>query len=243
MQPLIVQPLILAEPDRPFWGFAELLLAVAVFLALLLAVVGFATHYLHASEESGLWSVAEEAVAYALFFLFLKIMFARHGKRLLESLGWTTAGPFATVSLAVTGVGLALFIAVLQYLTVSNSADTPFEKMLQDPVSRIVLGLFSVTVAPVVEELFFRGFLQPVLVSSMGVFPGILLTSAMFGGLHLAQYGYIWQIGVLLTAVGFLLGTVRHLTGSTRASSIVHIAFNSVPFLALLLTSGPVTQK
>ena len=240
---ILMEPLILAEPERPFWGFAELLLAIAILIAALATVAGVATSYLHAPRDSGLWGVIEESVVYALFFLFLKIMFARHGKGLLESLGWTKLGPFRPLSLALTGLGLSLVVATLQYITVSNSADTPFEKMLQDPVSRIAMGLFSVTVAPVAEELFFRGFLQPVCVSAMGVFPGILVTSILFGTLHLAQYGFIWQIGVLLTAVGFLLGTVRHVTGSTRASSIVHIAFNSVPFLALLLTSNPLAQK
>jgi membrane protease YdiL (CAAX protease family) len=158
---------------------------------------------------------------------------------LLESLGWTKPGPFSPLSLVAIGLGLSLLVAILQFITVSDSADTPFEKMLQDPASRIVVGLFSVTVAPIAEELFFRGFLQPVFVATMGVFPGILVTSIMFGGLHLMQYGYIWQIGVLLTLVGFLLGTIRHLTGSTRASTIVHIAFNSVPFLALFLAGNP----
>jgi membrane protease YdiL (CAAX protease family) len=43
--------------------------------------------------------------------------------------------------------------------------------------------------------------------------------------------------------VGFLLGTIRHLTGSTRASTIVHIAFNAVPFLALLVAGNPLAQK
>jgi uncharacterized protein len=238
-----MQPLILAEPERPFWGFAELLLATAILIATLATVVGVATHYFHAPEESGLWGVLEESVVYALFFLFLKIMFARHGKGLLDSLGWTKLGPFSPLSLAMTGFGLSLFVAIIQFITVSNTADTPFEKMLQDPVSRIAMGLFSVTVAPVAEELFFRGFLQPVCVTTMGVFPGILVTSILFGVLHLAQYGFIWQIGVLLTAVGFLLGAVRHLTGSTRASSIVHIAFNSLPFLALLFASNPLAQK
>ena len=238
-----MQPLILAEPERPFWGFAELFLAIAILIATLAAVVEVATYYLHAPVDSGLWGVLEESVVYTLFFLFLKIMFARHGKGLLESLAWTNPGPFPARWLVATGLGLSVLVATLQVLTVSNSADTPFEKMLQDPASRLVIGLFSVTVAPIAEELFFRGFLQPVCVSTMGVFPGILVTSILFGTLHLAQYGFIWQIGVLLTGVGFLLGVVRHLTGSTRASTIVHIAFNSLPFLALLLSSNPLAQK
>jgi hypothetical protein len=37
--------------------------------------------------------------------------------------------------------------------------------------------------------------------------------------------------------VGFVLGTVRHVSGSTRASTVVHIAYNSLPMVVLLLQS------
>ncbi len=73
------------------------------------------------------------------------------------------------------------------------------------------------------------------LVDSLGVFPGILATSVVFGGMHLAQYGFLWQSGVIITLVGFVLGVVRHVSGSTRASAITHVSYNAVPFLALLV--------
>src|SRR5580692_9847171 len=110
-----MQPLVLAEPERPFWGFAELFLAAAVFVAALGTVVHVAGRYLHAPPESGLWSVLEEAAAYAVLFLALKIMFARYGKGLLESLGWTKPGPFTPLSLAVIGVSLSLIVTILEY--------------------------------------------------------------------------------------------------------------------------------
>jgi membrane protease YdiL (CAAX protease family) len=235
--------LVLAEPERPFWGFAELMLATAIFLAALGTVIGTASRYLHAPPDSGLWSVIEEAAAYAILFLALKIMFSRYGKGLLDSLGWSKPGPFTPMSLVLIGVSLSLIVVVLQYALMTPDVDTPFEKMLDDPASRIVVALFGITLAPMVEELLFRGFLQPVLVGVIGVFPGILLTSVMFGLLHLAQNAYIWQSGVLIMLVGFVLGTIRHLSGSTRASTIVHIAYNSLPFLALLVDGNPLVKK
>ena len=236
-------PIVLAEPERPFWGFAELMLAAAVFLAALGTVIGAASRYLHAPPDSGLWSVLEEAAAYAILFLALKVMFARYGKGMLDSLGWSKPGPFSPMSLVVIGVGLSLIVVILQYALLTPDVDTPFEKMLDDPASRIVVALFGITLAPMVEELLFRGFLQPVLVGAMGVFPGILVTSVMFGLLHLAQNAYVWQSGVLIMLVGFVLGTIRHLSGSTRASTIVHIAYNSLPFLALLVEGNPFVRK
>jgi membrane protease YdiL (CAAX protease family) len=238
-----MRPLILAEPERPFWGFAELFLASAVFLASLFIVIGVATRYLHAPLESGLWSVIEEAAAYGLLFLALKVLFARYGKGLLESLGWSKPGPFSPLSLAVLGFCLSAIVVVLQYALLTPDVKTPFEKLLEDPASRIAVALFGITFGPMVEELLFRGFLQPVLVNAVGVFPGILLTSVLFGALHLTQNAFVWQSGVLITLVGFVLGTVRHLSGSTKASTTVHIAYNFLPFMALLVSGNPITGK
>jgi hypothetical protein len=238
-----MQPLVLAEPERPFWGFAELFLAAAVFLAALGIIVSVSARYLHAPLESGLWSVMEEAAAYGVLFITLKIVFARYGKGLLDSLAWTKLGPFTPLSLVMVGVSLSLIVVVLQYALLTPDVDTPFQKLLDDPASRVAVALFGVSLGPMVEELLFRGLLQPVLVSGIGVFPGILLTSVLFGALHLTQNAFIWQSGVLIMLVGFVLGTIRHVSGSTRASTIVHIAYNSLPFLALLVDSNPFAQK
>jgi membrane protease YdiL (CAAX protease family) len=238
-----MQPLVLAEPDRPFWGFAELMLAFAIFIAGLAVVVGGASHYLHLPQDSGMWSVVEEAAAYGILFVALKIMFARHGKGLLDSLGWSKPGPFSTLSLAALGLTLSVIVALLELALLTPNVETPFDKLLNDPASRVAVALFGITLGPMAEELLFRGFLQPVLVSAMGVFPGILLTSFLFGGLHLMQNAFIWQSGLLIMLVGFVLGTVRHLSGSTRASTIVHMAYNSLPFLALLVDGNPFGHK
>ncbi len=56
--------------------------------------------------------------------------------------------------------------------------------------------------------------------------------------MHLTQNAFIWQSGVLITLVGFVLGVVRHVSGSTRASAITHISYNALPFLTLLLSGS-----
>ncbi|HXE64191.1 MAG TPA: type II CAAX endopeptidase family protein [Bryobacteraceae bacterium] len=228
-------PLVLAQPDEPFWGFAEIFLALAVFLVAIGGSVAFATHVLHAPSESGLWGVLEEVVAYAILLVALKFLFARHGRKLRDSLGWSKPGPFSVWSLVVVGLSLSLTGLMLQYLLQTPEIETPFQKMLADPASRIAIAVMGVSVGPVIEELLFRGFLQPVLIGSAGVFPGILITSLIFGALHLNQNGNLWQSGVVIMVVGFVLGTVRHVTGSTRASTVVHIAYNALPMVVLLV--------
>jgi membrane protease YdiL (CAAX protease family) len=238
----VTRPLVLAEPERPFWGFAELFLSGAVFLAALAGTISASAKYLHVQPESGLWSVLEEMTAYAILFLALKAMFARYGRGLMESLGWND-GPFSPLTLLAIGLGLSLLVIVLQYVLLTPDVETPFDRLLADPLSRVAVAAFGITLGPMVEELLFRGLLQPVLVTTIGVFPGILLTSVLFGALHLSQNAFVWQSGLLIMLVGFVLGVIRHLSGSTKASTIVHIAYNSLPFIALAVSGNPIVKK
>jgi|SRR5579863_6216708 len=238
-------PVYLAEPERPFWGFTELLLVAALFISAVL-MAGFvlqsASPYLHIDPQLGLPSLLVEFTAYGVVFIALRQLFARHGQPLFESLGWIPQ-PFRPLNLAVLGVVLALVVIVLGNILQVPNVETPFDKLLNDATSRIAIALFGITLGPVIEELLFRGFLQPVLVDSLGVFPGILATSVVFGGMHLMQNANLWQSGVLITLVGFVLGVVRHVSGSTRASAITHISYNALPFLVLVVSGGTANHK
>lgn len=233
-------PAYLAEPDRPFWGYAELLVVAALWFVMSFAGL-MAMHSLgaiwHFNPDLGLAALAVEIVVYAVMLLVMKSLFVRHGQPLFASLGWIEY-PFEARHLVVLGVVLAIAIMLLGALLRLPNVETPFDKLLNDLPSRIAISVFGVTIGPIIEELLFRGFLQPVLVDSFGALPGILLTSLPFGLLHLAQNGWAWQSGVLITLVGFVLGVVRHVSGSTRASAITHVSYNALPFLLMLITGG-----
>jgi membrane protease YdiL (CAAX protease family) len=232
------QPVVFAERERPFWGFAEVFLIAALFLPAVFAgslVVQIAARFLHDDARLGLPLLIAQFIGYGIVFLALHLLFARYGQPVLRSLAWVPQ-PFRPVNLAIVGVALAVAVVVLGSLLHLPNTETPFDKLLNDTASRIAIAIFGVTFGPVVEELLFRGFLQPVLVESMGVLPGILVTSALFGAMHLVQNAYIWQSGLLIMLVGFVLGVVRHVSGSTRASTITHIAYNSLPFVFVLVS-------
>ncbi len=208
-------PIILAEPDRPFWGFAEILLIAALFIPAVLAgsfAVQAASGYLHIDPKLGFPLLIAEFIGYGIVFIALRVLFARHGRPLFESLAWIPQ-PFRPFDLAVLGVVLAVAVVLLGNLLGFPNVETPFDKLLSDALSRITIALFGITLGPIIEELLFRGFLQPVLVSSFGVLPGILATSAVSGAMHLMQNAFLWQSGVLITLVGFVLGVVRHVSG------------------------------
>jgi membrane protease YdiL (CAAX protease family) len=235
-----VTPVYLAEPDRPFWGFAELLLVGALFIPAVFAgsfAIQAVSPYLNIDPGLGFPLLIAEFIGYGIVFIALRVLFARHGRPLFESLGWIPQ-PFRPLHLAVLGIVLAFLVVVLGNILGFPNVETPFDKLLNDTASRIAIALFGVTLGPIIEELLFRGFLQPVLVDSFGVLPGILATSVLFGAMHLMQNAFLWQSGVLITLVGFVLGVVRHVSGSTRASAITHVSYNALPFLALLVSGS-----
>ena len=236
----ISPPIHLAERERPFWGFAEVLVVAALFLPAVSVgafAVGAVCRYLHVNPQLGLPLLAAQFLGYAIVFGALWLLFARHGRPLFESLAWVPQ-LFQPRHLVILGIALAAAVIVLGNLLGIPNTETPFDKLLTDTASRIGIAVFGVTLGPIIEELLFRGFLQPVLADTMGVFPGILATSVLFGALHLAQNADIWQSGVLITLVGFVLGVVRHVSGSTRASAITHISYNALPFLSLVVAGA-----
>ena len=92
------------------------------------------------------------------------------------------------------------------------------------PVMLAIMLLLAVVVAPVTEELFFRGWLWSALRPSWGVWPTALCTSGLWLGIH-AVDGLVRALILLPTAI--LLCLARHYGGSVRASLLVHVVNNS----------------
>ena len=82
-----------------------------------------------------------------------------------------------------------------------------------------------VLVAPVSEELVFRGWFLPMLERRWGAMPALLWTSLLFGLMH-------GGAGVLYaTVAGLVLGAVALRTRSTLASIALHAGVNATPLL------------
>ena len=89
------------------------------------------------------------------------------------------------------------------------------------------------------EELFFRGFMYPVLARRMGVAWAIALTALPFGLIHLPQYGWAWGAALIIVLVGVVCGVVRAATRSVGASFLVHAGYNGAQMMiAIVYTHG-----
>jgi CAAX protease family protein len=97
--------------------------------------------------------------------------------------------------------------------------------------SLLVLGSFGVLVcvlAPLSEEIFFRGFMFRVFANRLGVGAAALLSGAIFGLVHLP--GSPLVTGLVLFGLGFGFALLRWWTGSLLPSMALHAANNSLSF-------------
>lgn len=96
----------------------------------------------------------------------------------------------------------------------------------------VVLTVCVVAVAPVVEELFFRGLLQRSLDRRLGPRWAVALSSLAFGIVH---YQPLQLLG--LVGFGVVLGLLAERTGRLGPGIVAHISFNAATIAVLLL--GP----
>jgi len=83
-----------------------------------------------------------------------------------------------------------------------------------------------VIVAPVTEELLFRGWLLPDLNEQYGKVPALVWSSVLFGLVHIEPSAVLYA-----TVGGLVLGAVALRTKSTLASIGMHAGVNALPLL------------
>jgi hypothetical protein len=235
LAPLDPQPV--AE-RYPFWGYRDLMFLVAAAFVLLVAVGRIAVLLFGVPRSMG--AAQAIGVTFAFEGLWFGVLYGvirlGYGRPFWRSLAWVEARRGVWSALG-WGVLTALICAAISSLLPLPHLRTPMEEMLKDRFSMVLVGFFAVTVGPLLEELAFRGFLQPLLVSTFGAVGGVLLQAVPFAALHGAEYSWSWQQLIVMLAAGLAFGWMRQRTGSTAASTYMHCAFNLVVFLGMLAQS------
>src|SRR5215472_18182987 len=132
------------------------------------------------------------------------------------------------VTIAVTG--LVVVILVGDALTLASGRDLvpPFQLQIhrsaQAEGALLSLWLALIVVAPVSEELLFRGFLFRGFVRDpRDALPGILAIALIWSVLHIQ---YDWFGASVVFVIGMLLGYVRLYSGSTTLVILLHMLLN-----------------
>lgn len=232
--------------ENPVWGIWDVVgIAVVVILAIVffsMVVMGVALHGTgtvratppELARDPRIVIPAQFA-AYLVVILYMVSLVRRRRQRFWEAIRWKFPGRtwFAWVAL---GVALALMIqSASTLLPIPKSL--PIERYFRDTAGAWMMAAFGLTLAPLVEELFFRGFMYPAVARKLGEATGIVITGALFALIHTSQLANAWAPLLLLLAVGVVLTTVRARTGSVGATFMIHVGYNGTLFTMLYIAS------
>lgn len=178
-------------------------------------------------------AAAYGAILLASIALFRRIW--RHG--FFQGIHWNFSQVRRFAWLPIFGVAFGFLIQfVSNYLPMPK--EMPVDAFFQNPLDAWMVALFGIFVAPVLEELAFRGFLYPALRSWMGGIVAAILSSIPFALLHGQQVGHAYAPLAMVFIVSLVLTAVREYTGSVAASAVVHAAYNSSIFIVIFYASG-----
>ena len=247
MPPALVPTPAPKAGENPVWsGWDVLLIAgltlLTLFFSQLLIVLG-ARHFIFPREswldvaQKPSLALLSELLTYAVVALYMILLIeGKYRTRFWQAIRWNWPGMLG-VSMLGLGVLMLSLDLLGRYLPMPKT--TPFDQFFARPSDAYLTVAFAVTLGPLMEELFFRGFLYPVIARRMGIVWGIVLTALPFGLIHAFQYGYAWGAVLIIFLVGVVLTTVRATTKSVASSFLAHVGYNgTLMVLAAVATDG-----
>jgi len=242
-------PLVPGPPEKPFptWsGWDVLAILVFTLVAIFVFTMGamFVAHALPQYRNATFIDLATNAAvvigaqtaAYPIVLLFIFLMVRTRSRQSFgKAIRWNWPGVLAPAFL-IGGVILALAVeGMARFLPIPKSL--PIDAYFHDATSAYMMAAFGITLAPLLEELFFRGLLYPLLRRAFGLIAAVLLTAAAFAAIHGAQLGLAWAPVLSIFVVGVVFTMVRVRTNSVAASFLMHCGYNFALFAALWLAS------
>jgi membrane protease YdiL (CAAX protease family) len=221
----------------PLWIFVAFSVAQLIVFGVILALnrLGIYTP----SEEDAVFSTVYAAVVYAFTLLLtigvpylLKRRTTRVDVGLTRLPSWmdiilTPAG--AVIYLVVSGTFSAIAMGLFPGLDLNQAQDVGF-KTITMQYQYVLAFLTLIVVAPLAEEILFRGYLYGKLRKHVPLWLAVLVTSALFGAVH-GQ----WNVAIDTFALSLVLCALRETTGSIWAGVLLHMLKNGIAFYFLFI--------
>jgi uncharacterized protein len=258
-----------AGPTSRIPNFAHVLFFVALTLFALFASAALVLAFTHGGMKTledqralTIVSLLTYVIALVLAYFAMPVFWHRP---FLIGVNWNGSQVNWWLGLVGLGLGFAAQI-VTRFLPVPD--DLPIDKLFRNPGAIWFLAFFAVVVAPLFEEVMFRGFLLPAIAiavdwvrlprgpepmaalenliawrsrsdySRAALIVASILTSFAFVAIHGPQLAYTLPAMGLLMVVSLVLCVVRIRTGSVAASTLVHSCYNLSVFVALFVATG-----
>ena len=245
------------DPDNPAWGIGGALLVWLASLLVqavipLLFVIPFAVHRgLDPAAPDFARSALQLAItdptaillqvisifpAHLLTFGVVWALVTRLGKRpFLASLGWSWAGRLRMWQSIAVGIALFMIATGLAKLLGAEKS-TPLEQLINSSLgARYAIAFLAVFTAPFIEEFVYRGVLYPALQRVIGVNGAVVLIVGLFTLIHVPQYRPNVGVIAAVALLSIVLTLVRAWSGRLLPCVVIHMAFNAVQAVLLLL--------
>jgi len=219
-------------PTKTF-GLPEAILAAALVLFLLLNISASASH---SSVELSSRNLLANLLFTVFVVLFIMTFLQLRGFDLSSLAGFFKIGFVRAV-----GTGIILLLAAYPLIVLANAITQRFfgggssrqnivEFFSGSPTieQRIIIIVFAVAIAPVVEEFLFRFFLYRVIKRYLGLFLGISVNALLFAAAHAHFPSF-----VPLFVLGCCFTIAYEWSGSILVAMTMHSLFNSVTLVVL----------
>lgn len=241
-----------------FFFLAWLSLNLCVFLCLVLFKVPIQT----AAQHPGVLLFAQ-ALSYLCTLLVSFALFPQLWDRTFaQGIEWNVLAARRSWRWIVPGALVLSGAAQFADRFVVSPKNNTMTQLLHFPAGAWGVTALGVLLAPLAEEIAFRGFLLPALATAYdwlalerspaglrrwqmtsGHTRGALVFGALFSNipfalLHAGQLGHAWGALSVLFAVGLVLSYVRIRTHSVACSTMLHAAYNLTIFVAMFIATG-----
>ncbi|HVP04972.1 MAG TPA: CPBP family glutamic-type intramembrane protease [Dehalococcoidia bacterium] len=233
-------------PERVPWGLKDMLKAIAIVVGVVFAAS--IPIFLLADVVAGDQNIDDSGNALAVEFLasavfqFTALWTAWRFSVRQFHLDWGALGlrwpkrgiAWLPYTLAAGGLFVAgMYGLALDAVGVHPDASLP-DAALDNTLPLVIIIVLTVAVAPVVEEIFFRGFIFAGLSRRWGFFWGALGSGTLFGIAHVGNPGYIYLIPPIIV-IGAMFAWGYRYSNSIFITMAAHMLFNSIQIIGTLL--------
>ena len=165
---------------------------------------------------------------------------------LVKSQGWKECGRFQ-FRWAYLGVFFLFFILMFVWVNITtlifpstqNGSEMMKEAANLTGISYFIMRLlYGSLIAPIVEELVFRGLIMTALSKFKKYYIDVVVSSTLFSLIHVLQYGWVLTDFIVYAGAGLLLSMLFRYTHSVYWSMALHILWNTFLIIASLLVFG-----
>ncbi|HEV3272082.1 MAG TPA: type II CAAX endopeptidase family protein [Candidatus Methylacidiphilales bacterium] len=182
---------------------------------------------------------------YAMVVLFgIAVALAQSRRTVTSQFGFDRASPVKALTWGLLVFGAVMLVEaplfgawgwILDVCRVPHPEQESVEtfRQINEPSLIFDFLVYAALIAPVIEELFFRGFLMGFLKNHMSAWPAIVLSGGIFAIAH-------FNIGAVvpLWFLGVVLGVAYEHTGCLVVPIVIHGCFNLATGLSVLLDKG-----